>query len=90
LTDSILNALNQRQQVGGIFCDLSKAFDCIGHKILIDKLHYGVRGVNIKWFESYLADRKQMVDIISPSQQQKALSSWEELNYSTLMIYLSI
>jgi hypothetical protein len=75
LTDSIHNALNQWQQVGGIFCDLSKAFDCINHKILIDKLHHcGVRGVNIKWFESCLADRKQRVDIISPSQQQKVSS----------------
>ena len=82
LTDSIHNALNQWQQVGGIFCDLSKAFDCINHKILIDKLHhYGVCGVNIKWFESYLADRKQRVDIISLSQEQKVLSRWEESKY---------
>jgi hypothetical protein len=82
LTDSIHNALNPRQQVGGIFCDISKAFDCINHKILIDKLqHYGVCGVNIKWFESYVADRKQRVDIISPSQQQKVSSRWEESKY---------
>jgi hypothetical protein len=66
----------------GNICDLSKAFDCINHKILIDKLHhYGVCGVNIKWFESYLADRKQRVDIISPSQQQKVSSRWEESKY---------
>jgi hypothetical protein len=82
LTDSIHNALNQRQQVGGIFCDLSKVFECINHKILIDKLHhYGVCGVNIKWFESYVADRKQRVDIISPSQQQKVSSRWEKTKY---------
>jgi hypothetical protein len=105
LTDSIHTALNQPQQVGGIFCDLCKAFDCINNKILIDKLHhYGVHGVNIKRFESYLADRKQGVDIISPSQQQEVSSRWEESKYGipqgsilgpllfiiTLMIYLSI
>ena len=28
LTNNILTALNNRQLVGGIFCDLSKAFDC--------------------------------------------------------------
>ena len=27
-TDKILNALNNRMMVGGIFCDLQKAFDC--------------------------------------------------------------
>jgi hypothetical protein len=83
LTDSIHNALNQRQQVGGIFCDLSEAFDCINHRILdIDNLHhYSVRGVNIKWFESHLAERKQWVDIISLSQQQKVSSRWEESKY---------
>jgi hypothetical protein len=71
LTYSILNALNQQQQVGRIFCELSKAPACINHKILIDKLHhYGVCSVNIKWFEAYLADKKQRVDIISPNYQQ--------------------
>ena len=40
LTDNIINSLNQRQQVGGIFCDLTKAFDCVDHTILLNKLHY--------------------------------------------------
>jgi len=44
LTDSVLKSLNQKLHVGGIFCDLSKAFDCVNHEILLTKLHfYGIR-----------------------------------------------
>ena len=34
----------------------------MNHKILLTKLdHYGIRGNILKWFESYLSDRKQYV-----------------------------
>ena len=39
-----------------------KAFDTVDHKILISKSkNYGVRGNNLKWFESYLNNQKQFI-----------------------------
>ncbi|GBP67676.1 Probable RNA-directed DNA polymerase from transposon BS [Eumeta japonica] len=48
----------------GVFCDLSKAFDCVHHDTLIRKLHhYGATGRFLGLLESYLSDRIQRVDI---------------------------
>ena len=44
-----------------IFLDLSKAFDMVGHKILLNNLSlYGVGDSSCKWFKSYLRDRDQL------------------------------
>jgi len=56
--------MNNNQMVGGIFCDLQKAFNCVNHKILLQKLEfYGIDGKFKILFESYLTGRYQRVTV---------------------------
>jgi hypothetical protein len=58
----IMTAMNCKQMVGGIFCDLHKAFDCINHTILLEKLkYYRVSGKCYNLVKSYLDGRYQKV-----------------------------
>ena len=57
LINRILVALNDRLLMGGIFCDLKKAFDCVDHEIVLTKLHqHGIVGKGLKLITSYLQE----------------------------------
>ena len=56
----ILTELDQNKTVCGIFLDFAKAFDCVNHQILLDKIEYqGVRGNAYKLLNSYLSNHSQ-------------------------------
>ena len=63
LIDQISDSFNDKSYFLGIFINLSKAFDTVDHKILLKKLqHYGIKGKNLSWSESYLTCRKQYIN----------------------------
>jgi hypothetical protein len=64
LLKDILDALNSNSVVGGIFCDLKKAFDCVNQDILLSKMElYEIKGILNRLIRSYLSNRYQRVSI---------------------------
>ena len=56
--------MDNGELTGVVFHDIQKAFDSIDHNILLDKLKfYGISQMELKWFQSYLADRYQQCQI---------------------------
>ena len=64
MIDKWLGALNEGKYVGCVMLDFRKAFDIINIPILCKKLKlYKCHNSALKWFESYLTNRKQMVTV---------------------------
>ena len=74
LIHKITQAIENKEFTLSVFIDLSKAFDTIDHSILLYKLnHYGIRGISLKWFESYLNNRQQFTVIDGIESKYKAV-----------------
>ena len=66
-------ALDKGHKIGTVYMDLSKAFDCLPHGLLIAKLHaYGLYEAACETMFDYLKDRKQRVKILNHR------SSWKK------------
>ena len=58
IIDQLIKSIDNGENVIGMFLD----FSTVDHDILLSKLyHYGIRGVALNWFESYLYGRQQYV-----------------------------
>jgi hypothetical protein len=73
--DFILKNMDTGQATGAIFLDLKKAFDCVNHVLLLNKLsEFGITGNTLQWFRSYLNNRNQAVNINS------SISTFKNIN----------
>ena len=67
-------AVDSNKVFGAAFTDLSKAFGCICHDLLIAKLNaYGLSSPALKLIKDYLQNRKQITKIGS------FYSDWEDV-----------
>ena len=64
LIDFVATGMDKQMHTGLILVDLQKAFDTLNHGVPLEKMKYfGFRAPLIKWFESYLSNRKLLVCI---------------------------
>jgi hypothetical protein len=55
-------SLGEGKMIGVVFLDLRRAFELVNRDILIKKMEwYGIKGVVLSWFKSYLENRTQKV-----------------------------
>ena len=66
--------MDSRRTPVTIHLDLSKAFDCLSHSILLDKLRfYGINEMAYNLMKNYLENRKQFVQFDSCSSKMKSI-----------------
>uniref|UniRef100_A0A1B6M2N5 Reverse transcriptase domain-containing protein n=1 Tax=Graphocephala atropunctata TaxID=36148 RepID=A0A1B6M2N5_9HEMI len=79
--ESIIESVDSGEKVIGIFMDLTKAFDSVSHRLLLDMLSIlGVKSRSFKWFESYLTNRKQYVEVCHLNDFNQFINSVSSTN----------
>ena len=74
MLEKFKEALDKKNNFGALLTDLSKAFDCIPHDLLVAKLHaYGFDYKSLNLIYNYLQNRKQRVKI------GNSFSSWAQI-----------
>ena len=84
LTAEIVKGWEHNKNTIAAFLDLSKAFDTLKHKVLLDKMElYGIRGVCKKWFESYLKSRQMRTKCVTSGSMKTVYSEYYPVDYGT-------
>ena len=73
LTDYIKENIAKGYYVGALLLDVQKAFDCVNHEILCEKIK--AIGIDPSWFAAYLSDRNQSVTIKDVSSDPLDITS---------------
>ena len=75
-TEKIYNNLNIELSTLAIYVDFSKCFDTLNRSILIKKLEiYGIRGIALDIFKSYLDERYQKVKVNNVISEFKLINT---------------
>ena len=71
MSDNWLENMDIREIRGLISVDIRKTFDSIDHKILFKEMQeqFGVRNLELRWFQSYLTNRAQVCVVNVPHHQ---------------------
>jgi hypothetical protein len=71
LINKIVDNVDKGHKTVAIFFDMSKAFDHVSHKLLLKKCEtYGMRGLAYSWLESYLSNRRQIVEVVGSGPEK--------------------
>ena len=74
LIEKCKRVFDKKGYAGAILMDLSKAFDCLDHDLLLAKLDaFGFSKIALRFIHSYLTDRKHRVKV------NGACSEWQEI-----------
>ena len=74
MLDKWNKAIDNGKFAGALLMDLSKAFDCLNHELLIAKLEgYGFDNSSLSYIYSYLSNRKQRTKV------NNSFSSWSNV-----------
>ena len=84
LTSEIVKGWEHKKNTVASFLDLSKAFDTLNHRVLLNKLErYGIQDHCKNWFQSYLHDRKMRTKCVTTGNSKTVLSDYKSVEYGT-------